>query len=168
MTEEVGVRVAEPADARAIRRVAREAWHAAYDGILGASTVDEAVDEWYNPERLAESAATADHVFLVAAAGDDVVGFTHGGPWQEEGSTAELYRLYVRPGYWGHGVGTRLLDAAGARLRERGYDRLRLVVFADNDVGVTFYETRGFERVAEHRDRVAGEEYPEYVYERAL
>ncbi|MFH5797685.1 GNAT family N-acetyltransferase [Haladaptatus sp. CMAA 1911] len=158
------LRPARPTDAAAIRRVARRSWHAAYDDIIGADAVDDTIDRWYDPDRLRESTREPTHEFFVAER-DHFVGFVHVAPSDEAG-TFELLRIYVLPDEWGTGLGTRLLTRVERRLEERNADRLRLVVLADNDVGVGFYESRGFERVEEREDPTLG--VREYAYEKEL
>ncbi len=158
------LRPARPSDAAAVRRVARRSWHAAYDDIIGADAVDDTIDEWYDPDRLRESTREPTHEFFVAER-DRPVGFVHVAP-DDEAGTFELLRIYVLPDEWGTGLGTRLLTRVERRLKERNADRLRLVVLADNDVGVGFYESRGFERIEEREDSTLG--VREYVYEKGL
>ncbi|MFT4883614.1 MAG: ribosomal protein S18 acetylase RimI-like enzyme [Natronomonas sp.] len=150
----VTVRPARPDDAPAIRRVARAAWHAAYDDLLGADTVDERVDEWYEIDAL-EEAVNARGSFSVADDGGDIVGFAHLAPprsnpprYFDGERIVVLYRLYVHPDRWGEGLGSRLLAASKRRIDD-SFDRIRLVVYAENDIGRSFYESRGFEQVAE-------------------
>ncbi|WP_207586884.1 GNAT family N-acetyltransferase [Halomontanus rarus] len=197
------VRQAHESDAPAVRTVARESWHGAYDGFLGSETVDTTVDDWYAVDDLeasiADAADRSDAVFLVAEAdserdSDDdaesgsrgsgtgardtqgeLVGFVHVVPGSDgHGRTvASLVRLYVHPGCWGKGTGTALLERAIDGLETDGdgdanYERLELEVFADNEVGVRFYESRGFERTGEHEERFAGDTQPVYTYERSL
>lgn len=95
-----------------------------------------------------------------------VVGFVHVAPNLEEDRVAELLRIYVRPDRWGKGIGGRLLGAVEADLAR--YDRIALSVLAENDVGVGFYEKRGFDRVGEGTVRFGEEEYRKYRYERPL
>lgn len=159
------VRPAEPADAEAIRRIAREAWHAAYDEFLGAETVEERIEAWYDPADLRESAAAPEEAFYVAER-ERILGFVHLVPDGDEPGLFHLARIYVRPGEWGEGVGTALLEAGVEAVRAAGGERIRLAVFAANEVGVAFYESRGFERV-ETRESGLGEGVEEYVYERA-
>ncbi|MEF8840217.1 MAG: hypothetical protein V5A62_01135 [Haloarculaceae archaeon] len=59
---------------------------------------------------------------------------------------------------------TRLVDSLRERLPER-VERLRLVALAENDVGVSFYESYGFERVGRRVEESGGEAHEEYVYE---
>ena len=168
------VREAKQFDAREISHIARESWHGAYDEILGTETVEEVVDEWYDFERLEDSIANAaareDAVFLVGEApegyGTELVGFAHAGPDTEEADVAELIRIYVRPAAWGEGAGRTLLDHLERTLGPH-YDRLRLAVLADNDVGIRFYESTGFERV-DSRASDLGEGLEEYVYEKPI
>jgi ribosomal protein S18 acetylase RimI-like enzyme len=164
---DVRVRPMEPADAPAVERVARASWHAAYDDILGEGVVERAVDDWYDLEGLGESAANEDHLFLVAVAGGELAGFAHAGPNPEDG-TWYLFRIYVRPDRWGEGVGTALLDRLERELGDRGVSSYRLAVLADNEVGVSFYETRGFDRVGTDTAELAGVEAPEYHYRKEL
>lgn len=160
----VTVRPARPEEAAEIRAVGRASWHAAYDSILGPDTVDERVDEWWALDDLRES-ADDESVFLVAE-DDGLVGVGHALP--DDTGTWVLGRLYVVPGRWGEGIGTRLLDAVLDRLPADA-ERLWLVVLADNDVGVSFYESRGFELVRERADEDAVDEgVRELEYELAL
>ncbi len=164
------VRCADPDDATAIREIARKSWHAAYDPILGAETVTETIDQWYALEALeasiTEARAREDAVFLIASEADEPLGFAHAGPHRERPAVASLNRLYVRPDRWNEGIGTALLERVQDSLRG-AYDRLYLAVLADNEVGVSFYESTGFERVAT-QDSDLKPEVEEYVYEKPL
>ncbi len=163
----VAIRPAEPRDVETIRSVARRSWHAAYDEFLGPETVDRTVDEWYTLESLRAVIDGSDHVVSVAEdATSGLVGFAHVGPDPEDEGLAELYRIYVRPERWGEGTGSRLLADVTERIE--GFDRLGLSVFAENEVGVDFYERQGFERVEVRAIEFDGECYEEYRYERDL
>ncbi|ELY52506.1 GNAT family N-acetyltransferase [Natronolimnohabitans innermongolicus] len=163
------VRYATPADAATVREVARESWHAAYDDLLGPETVDETVSDWYAADDLEASiddARTRDGAaFLLATANDEGAGFAHAGRL-DGGGTALLSRLYVRPDRWGDGAGTALLERVEAELRPP-CDRLRAVVLAANEVGVSFYESAGFDRL-ETRPSDLGDGLEEHVYDRSL
>ncbi len=164
MPPEHTVRPATAADADAIRRVAREAWHAAYDDLLGPDTVTETVAEWYDPDRLVEHDITADERPLFVAVDDALVGFAEAAP--ETADRARLYRIYVTPDRWGEGIGSELLSRVESALRERGFDRLTLEVLAENSVGVEFYESRGFRRTATTHDQRF--DVDEYEYRKRL
>lgn len=151
------VRDARPEDAEVIATVARASWHAAYDDLLGPETVDATVAEWYATDSLrAEIRQIAeDHggVFLVAVANDpaddgDVVGLANAVPASGDDPPADAFfsRLYVLPDNWGEGAGFDLTTAVRRRLLDVGHDSVWLEVFAENEVGRSFYEGLGFER----------------------
>ena len=71
------------------------------------------------------------------------------------------------PEYWNEGIGSRLLDRTTEDLVETGVERLRLGVLAANDVGVSFYESRGFERTEEGETDFA-DGVGEYTYAKEL
>lgn len=164
------IRPATPDDAAAVRAVGRASWHEAYDDLLGPETVDETIDEWWDLPGLRRAAEREDDVFLVAAtpeaATDGIVGVAHAHPDRGEAGVYELGRIYVHPDWLGEGLGTALLDEIRERLPD-ATDRLRLVVLAANEAGVSFYESSGFERV-DRRVAGLGDGHEEYVYELSL
>ncbi|MXV63060.1 GNAT family N-acetyltransferase [Natronorubrum sp. JWXQ-INN-674] len=170
------VRQATPEAATTVREIARESWHAAYDGFLGAERVSVITDDWYSVEGLEASIADAtdrnDATFSLALSepldspeGRTVEGFAHASA-PDDDSVASLHRLYVRPSAWGDGAGTALLERVETDLQP-ACDRLRLTVFADNEIGVSFYDSSGFERI-DIRERDLGDGLEEYVYEKPL
>lgn len=170
-SSDVRIRPTTRDDVEGVQRVARAAWHAAYDAVLGADRVDETVDSWYDPARLVEDDVAADDrpFFVAVTDGNDgaeiVVGFAEAAPDDDADALAHLYRIYVHPDHWGEGIGTALLDRIETSLRERGFDRLELSVMAENDVGVAFYESMGFERVGSaHNEQL---DIVEYTYRKA-
>ena len=63
-----------------------------------------------------------------------------------------LGNCYVHPDRWGEGVGSRLLDRTERAVRSDGGNRIRLAVMADSERAIGFYESSGYERVAEGYD----------------
>ncbi|MFC7213408.1 GNAT family N-acetyltransferase [Saliphagus sp. GCM10025334] len=170
------VRPARLEDARAIRTVARESWHAAYDDLLGSDTVETVTDEWYGLEGLRESIQSRDsHLFVApesdddeADRTDDLAGFVHVGQWPDEPAVGHLARLYVHSSHWGRGLGTSLCERGERALEDDGYDRIRLEVFAKNERALDFYESRGYESVAEVVEELEGKTYRVSLLERSL
>jgi len=116
--------------------------------------------EWYDPELL-KDAIEADSRPLFVAASDGVVGFAEGGPRAEGPADAMVSRIYVLPTRWGEGLGTALLNRLFDSLRDDGHDSVWVPVWAENQVGRSFYETHGFEikekRPTELADQVVDE-----------
>jgi len=187
---DANVRPATTSDVADVRRVARESWHATYDDLLGPEAVESVVDDWYDLYALRQSVERDEGVFLVAekGAGDgaddgdesdaearpaetdhEILGFGQAlFPDEAEDSAAELPRLYVHPDHWGEGVGTALAEEIEAWAAERGAERLRLVVLADNEVGNAFYESRDYRTVGSRESELDGETVTDYVREKEL
>ncbi|UHH13566.1 GNAT family N-acetyltransferase [Halobacterium litoreum] len=156
------LREATPDDATAVRRVADAAWHDAHADIVGADAVEEFLATYYDPEDLRERFGTGDSVTFVAE-DDDVVAYASGVP-SDDGYT--LGSLYVHPDRQGEGVGSRLLARVEDAARDAGYDALDLVVMAENDDTIAFYEAKGYERAGDHHDELL--DVDGYVYEKPL
>lgn len=159
------IRNATVEDIPEIQRVADGGWRAAYGDFLTETAIETILNDWYASERLETSITTENAIYLVAG-DDDITGYASAAPTED--GEAQLYAIYVDPDRWNTGIGTGLLDTITERLTEGGIERLRVEVLADNTVGTSFYEARGFEQTAEH-DRTVGEQsLPEYVYYRDL
>ncbi|PSP73828.1 N-acetyltransferase [Halobacteriales archaeon QS_3_64_16] len=161
------LRSAKTSDARAIERVARRSWHAAYDDFLGEGVVEEIVGKWYDREGLRDATREDGHVFVLAVKEGAVQGFAHAGPSAEHDGWS-LFRIYVVPGRWGEGIGTALLERVEEELEARGVSTYELAVLAANDVGVSFYEARGFDRFDIEDVVLAGVETSQHWYRKTL
>ena len=137
------IRDAELADAEAIARVRVEGWNWAYGefipGRLPVSwTREEQTADW----RRQLAARDDGRIHLVALEGEEgeiglgeVLAFASGGPplrdnviveGNTDAYTAQVYSIYVRPGRYGGGIGTRLLGTLARRLAEAGHANLHL------------------------------------------
>ncbi|MFC4448830.1 GNAT family N-acetyltransferase [Halorussus aquaticus] len=176
--DDTDVRPATTGDVGDVRRVARESWHATYDDILGAEAVESVVDDWYDLFALRQSVEREDGLFLVAEregdGGDaetELIGFAQsvlGDEERADDAAAQLPRIYVHPDHWDEGVGSAMLDRVEAWAADRGAERLRLLVLADNEVGNAFYERRGYRAVGERESEFEGETVTDYVREKEL
>lgn len=160
------VRPAEPEDIEPIREVTRAAWEAAYAGFMTHETREQALEDGYDPEFLNRVLDERDDLlFLVCERDGELVGFASAQQtWADE---VELYTLFVHPDHWEEGAGTELLDAVASSARASGADRLRAAVFAENYVGRSFLEAKGFEQVDEDTREMAGAPYRELLFERS-
>lgn len=79
--------------------------------------------------------------FLVAEADGAIVGTVMAG---YEGHRGWINYLGVAPARQRGGLGRRLMDEAGARLRAAGCPKINLQVRPDNRAAIAFYERIGF------------------------
>lgn len=63
----------------------------------------------------------------------------------KEPELAHLWQLFVRPPWWGTGVGAQLLERVHEAARERGFARIRLYTPAGQARARRFYERAGWE-----------------------
>lgn len=154
------IRAGSTADAAQVAAAQREAWFAAYDGIIPAGIIDRVTF----PDGGARMRQTFrlrpwQRMLVAVADGPEIVGYASygpetdvlGAPWPhpltgdgQDGSVAELYALYVRPAWWSTGTGRALMDRVLARTAKTGYRSIRLWVLRDNQRARRFYERAGF------------------------
>lgn len=79
-----------------------------------------------------------------------------------EGPVAVLDELYVAPGSRGQGLGSSLLEAVEAHVRERGAELLEVNVDGEDVDARRFYERHGY------ANREPGQPEPELYYHREL
>lgn len=152
------MRAGGPGDVVDVARVQVETWRAAYAGLVPAESlarldVAERVRGWL---ALQERGVR----LLVAEADGVVVGYASSGASRDEDAVAgvgELYALYVLPGWWRHGVGRRLHDAALQELADERSTVATLWVLAGNERGRGFYAALGWRPDgAERQEQVPG------------
>ena len=103
---------------------------------------------WNDPARdfelaLASEASTVLVVRVPAFGGEALAGSVMTG---FDGHRGWVYYLAVSPEHRRKGLGRALMAAAEAWLRERGAPKIQLMVRADNDAALGFYEALGLER----------------------
>jgi GNAT superfamily N-acetyltransferase len=130
-----------PADADLLTTLAGEAstWHPSAD------------QERRERERLRARLADPDVWCQVAEDGGNAVGYvvltpawTREEPRERIPGLGHLWHLFVLPAWWGSGVGTRLLAAATAEARDRGYRAVNLWAPRRNPRALAFYEREGW------------------------
>jgi len=159
----IEIREAESSDVAGIREVASQSLHASYDDVLGAEAIEQAVEKWYDDDALTAELDEEGMCYLLAVAGDEVVGFSQSLVLPEDGTGTILW-LHVDPGNRDTGVGTTLLKQTQAVLSDRGVEQISAEVLADNEQGCAFYEANGFEKVTSRETEIGGETYVENLY----
>ena len=99
---------------------------------------------WNDPDRDFALAMTTDgSTVLVAREGERIAGSVMAG---FDGHRGWVYYLAVAPDLRRCGLGKALMTAAEAWLRKQGAPKIQLMVRADNDAALAFYEALGLER----------------------
>lgn len=161
----MAIREAAEADIEAIRRIAQKSWSTDYPDILSRETAESSVDEWYAPGELRSELSHPRSILAVAETDGGVVGFVHAVTGDELG---HVLRLYVAPDHRRQGIGRRLLDHVVDAMAGLGFDRVAALVLAENDPGVEFYRSLGFQTVDEAETRIGGTAHRELTMERSI
>jgi len=151
------IRSATAQDLPALQVLAQEAWGYTYRNIYSATSIFEFIEEVYTREfhdRLLVRVAEGTH-FLDLLVLKGIVSGIASVDLNETG--AHLTRLYLYPGLIGQGHGSKLLASAEDRARTAGMPSLDLLVHQDNQLGIDFYERKGFVRYAGIDDEGEGE-----------
>jgi GNAT superfamily N-acetyltransferase len=135
-------------------------WDATFEALVGRIVLDYAGD--HDPDREAVWIAELDgeRVGCVLC----VTARTPG----EDGSTAQLRVLLVRPEGRGHGIGGRLVDTCIDFARDAGYARMRLWTNDPLTAARRIYLSRGFRLVDEQPHHSFGVDLIGQTYELAL
>jgi ribosomal protein S18 acetylase RimI-like enzyme len=131
-------------DLKDVQDVAKTSWHATYEGIIPLSVQENFLKSAYNDEMM--KARLVRSFLFVAEVTGKIVGFANFSPVNEEGD-AELSAIYLSPEYQGKGIGTTLLNQG--ILKIDGVKKIYLNVEKENNIGVTFYEAKGFKQIEE-------------------
>ena len=107
------------------------------------------------PDEIQKKLERDPDLFLVAEINEEIVGTAIGG---YDGRRGMIYHLAVHENLREKGVGEVLLNEVEKRLQAKGCVKCYLLVFADNERAVQFYENRGWREMRE--DRIFGKEFP--------
>lgn len=131
-------------DTAAVSEIYAASWRAAYRGLVPDAYLDALTGARWLPklQNLAQSGQQA----LLACHAGQPVGICTFCAARDEGRAGwgGVVSLYLLPGYWGKGIGVKLLGAAVAELRRQGYANLYLWVLQGNTRAEQFYRRNGF------------------------
>ncbi|MEU4560305.1 GNAT family N-acetyltransferase [Actinoplanes sp. NPDC023936] len=139
------VRAAHATDVAAIHGICTRAFHATYRDTLPAGYVGRMLAEFYAPDRIAGRIAPEPPGWLgyqLVEEDGRMLGVAAGG--LTDPGAAELFMIYLEPSERGRGLGTLLLDRITEQVRDLGATELWVAAVVGNDLGVPFYEARGF------------------------
>lgn len=101
------------------------------------------MQHWYNVNRVREDIANG--IYTHVAIADGKVAGTIGGILTEEG-TSEIYVFYMDEKYRYQGIGSKLLERFTAEHVNDGATDQYASVEEDNELGIPFYTSRGFQQ----------------------
>jgi len=128
----------------ALVALAGDIWRAHYPGIISPAQIEYMFAQRYKAPLIRQLMARGD-LWLVARAGDELVGFAHGHSLQD--GDYKLDKLYVHAAWQRHGIGGHLIGDVARHARAHGASRLLLRVNRQNQGAVGAYLKHGF-RVA--------------------
>jgi GNAT superfamily N-acetyltransferase len=135
------MRLAGDHDVAAICAFGRAHIPAHYTPLIGESAADSQVRDWWSEDAISPAVAAGRIVLLEQD--DRLTGVAQWGP---SGDRYAVYKLYLRPGARGRGLGRLLLTAVEAALPADA-DIIRIEHFAANRAAGRFYEREGFDVV---------------------
>jgi ribosomal protein S18 acetylase RimI-like enzyme len=107
-----------------IREIAYKTWPVAYGQILSVEQLDYMLSRFYSDDTLA-CTIEADHQYLLAVSGDDIVGFCS---FEIRHDSAHIHKLYVLPAAQKLGIGQKLLQAIEVKVSDAAMNRITLNV----------------------------------------
>ena len=134
----INVRPAMPLDAGSMARLLNEIIETGGTTALTRPVTAQDLTEWI----AVNSHASAWHVALDEA--ENVVGFQWISPHEKLPPEACDIASFVQIGRTGLGIGSALFTATAAAAKRLNYKWINATIRADNDGGLTYYQSRGF------------------------
>ena len=107
-----------------------------------------------SPEEIQKKLNRDPDLFLVAELNEQIIGSVIGG---YDGRRGMIYHLAVHKTVRGQGVGAMLMNEIEKRLQAKGCVKCYLLVLADNENAIQFYENRDWHEMKEVR--IFGKEF---------
>ena len=108
-----------------------------------------------SPDEILKKLQRDPDLFLVAELNEEIIGTVIGG---YDGRRGIIYHLAVHETVRAQGVGAMLMSEVEKRLQAKGCVKCYLLVVAENEHAIHFYENRGWREMKE--DRIFGKEFP--------
>ena len=164
MKNEIIIRNAEKADVMQIAEILVEDWQKAYRGIMDDAFLDSMrADQRYEIE------VKRYEKYVVAADGNEILGYAWLELSEEEPADCEVIALYVRYSKRNNGIGKRLMEYAFSHFREMGKKTMIVWCLKANIESGRFYEKVGGKAFRTGFHNWGGKEYEmiSYLYDLA-
>ncbi|RDW19737.1 GNAT family N-acetyltransferase [Oceanobacillus chungangensis] len=134
-----------------VQHVARTSWNATYEGIIPRDIQENFLNAAYSDKNM--KSRLKHSIVFVAEVDGRIVGFANYSPITSEGTT-ELGAIYLHPEFQGRGIGTGFLQHGINHFSN--VEEIHLNVEKNNEIGMNFYNAKGFEVVSEFEDNFGG------------
>ena len=164
MKNEIIIRNAEKEDVRQIAEILVEDWQKAYRGIM-----DDAFLDAMNVSKRYEVEGKRYQKYVVAADGNEILGYAWLEASADEPADCEVVALYIRYAKRNHGIGKRLMQYAVHHFREIGKKTMIVWCLKENGESRKFYEKVGGKEFRTGSHHWGGKEYEmiSYLYDLA-
>lgn len=151
------------------RAVAEASWPETYRGLIPDAQIPYMISRMYAPETIRRETAEGSPFYLLLADGCDAGICSFDLSKRGEHGSAELHKIYLRPAYWGRGIGHWLLAEMADRARAAGASSLWLRVNKGNARAQKAYKAAGFSNIRSLcTDIGGGFVMDDYVFARRL
>ncbi len=149
------IRQATVADANDIALLSRQSFYDTFAAVNTKEDMDKFMNESFSMETLTAEVAVAANIFLVACAGEELIGYAKimesvNPPALGQVPAIEISRLYAAKKAIGQGVGKILMQAAISLATGKNKQLIWLGVWEHNQRAIGFYRQFGFEKFGEH------------------
>ena len=162
MKNGIVIRNAEKEDVRQIAEILVEDWQTAYRGIMDSDFLDSlSVEQRYEIE------VKRYDKYVVAADGNEILGYAWLEMSADEPADCEVIALYVRYSKRNGGIGKLLMQYATTYFRESGKKKMIVWCLKENNESRRFYEKVGGKAFRTGSHNWGGKEYEmiSYLYD---
>ena len=138
------IRDAVLSDAEKMAEISISAWKKAYAKIFPPAYLDTLDLEERKCAARSRIINKKTSVCVAVDAAGELLGYSHYGRCLCLNSEGEIFALYVKPEYWAHGVGEKILSEVLNYLKSMNVEKVILWVFKANFEAKKFYIKRGF------------------------
>lgn len=152
------LRVANMDDAMGIARCHVRSWQRTYRGHLSDRYLDN-LNPGHRAKLWTNALSDEDCAIAVCESGSDLLGFVSlraSADNTAKPGSIELTAIYVDPGHWRQGIGSRLITWAHEWARERRVPEMTLWVLRENDRAKAFYQHFGWKETQDLRKEAFG------------
>ncbi|NDW12781.1 GNAT family N-acetyltransferase [Bacteroides sp. 214] len=140
------IRKATVADCQLINELAHSVFPHTYRELLSPEQLEYMMQWMYAPEQIRKQIEVDGHVYFIAYKGDEPCGYLS--IEQEDKDLFHLQKIYVLPGFQGHGVGGFLFRQAIAYIKEVHPTPCMMELNVNrNNKAVQFYERLGMRKL---------------------